>query len=220
MISNTNLYGTGNAKLLEQLTSTEPVNAVNDKCSRCGNCCTHHLNIFPYEIKRIKQYIKDHNIKPCTKFEQPQNCKKSGVIDLTCPFLDQSKPENKCTIYEVRPWICRSYLCSKRDNIDHMERALKDELEKSNVTIEEIMQQKEHNVQQLFFPNEYTPKQGEPVVVNGLHTKAMLQYKDQIFIYTGQTRKTNDNITEAFLINQYSVFWFDIAGLATIHNII
>lgn len=36
----------------------------NGTCSRCGNCCTHHLLITPTEQQKIKDYIKKHHIKP------------------------------------------------------------------------------------------------------------------------------------------------------------
>lgn len=35
----------------------------NGKCSNCGQCCSNLLPLSDSEVKRIKQYIKKHNIK-------------------------------------------------------------------------------------------------------------------------------------------------------------
>lgn len=76
---------------------------VNGKCSNCGECCSNCLPMSTEEVKRIKAYIKKHNIK-----EQRHN----GMvgIDMTCPFRDERN--RKCLIYEIRPAICRSFMCN------------------------------------------------------------------------------------------------------------
>lgn len=75
----------------------------NGKCSNCGECCSNCLPLSEAEIKRIKAYIKKHNIK-----EQRHNVM-SGV-DMTCPFRDNAN--RKCLIYEIRPAICRAFMCN------------------------------------------------------------------------------------------------------------
>lgn len=80
----------------------------NGKCSGCGNCCSALLPVSDMEIKHIKRYMKQHDVKEhssCT----PEDVK----YDLTCPFMDSTKPDHKCDIYPVRPLICRSFICSK-----------------------------------------------------------------------------------------------------------
>ncbi len=78
----------------------------NGKCSSCGECCADILPIDGNEIRIIKDYIRKHNIKECVHL----NCFQTG-LDLTCPFRDN---KNKiCTIYPVRPAICKSFICSK-----------------------------------------------------------------------------------------------------------
>lgn len=88
----------------------------NGKCIGCGNCCSNILPINDGEIKRIKRYIKTHNIKEC-KHNIPFS---EEVLDLLCPFLDNGKSCDKCTIYEVRPMICREFSCcpANRKQID------------------------------------------------------------------------------------------------------
>jgi len=83
---------------------------VDNKCSECGQCCSNALPLSNHEINTIKAYIKRHGIKAQS---QPVNVMAKRLVDFTCPFLDDSKPSHKCTIYEVRPQICRLFTCRK-----------------------------------------------------------------------------------------------------------
>lgn len=76
---------------------------VNGKCSSCGQCCSNLLPLSDGEVKRIKEYIRKHNIK-----EQRHN----GMVgvDMTCPFRDEAN--RKCLIYEIRPAICKQFMCN------------------------------------------------------------------------------------------------------------
>lgn len=75
----------------------------NGKCSNCGKCCTNLLPLSDAEVKRIKSYIKKHKIK-----EQRHNV--AVGVDMTCPFRDEAN--RKCLIYEIRPAICRQFVCN------------------------------------------------------------------------------------------------------------
>ena len=75
------------------------------KCSGCGSCCTTLLPMTAEEVAVIKKWLKKHPVK-----EQRHNAMVG--IDMTCPFRDEVKRE--CLIYEVRPWICRDFICSKK----------------------------------------------------------------------------------------------------------
>ena len=75
----------------------------NVKCSNCGSCCSNMLPMSDAEITRIKQYIKKHKIK-----EQRHNV--LNGYDMTCPFRDEAN--KKCLIYEIRPEICRQFMCN------------------------------------------------------------------------------------------------------------
>lgn len=79
----------------------------NGECSNCGQCCSDLLPLNNIEIKRIKEYIRKHNIKECKHL----SILVKNPLDLTCPFRDNKN--KKCLIYEVRPEICRSFICSK-----------------------------------------------------------------------------------------------------------
>lgn len=76
------------------------------KCSNCGGCCSNLLPLRDLEVIEIRQYVKINKIKATNNQLAPL---RSKVIDLTCPF--RSEAENKCTIYSVRPNICRFFLC-------------------------------------------------------------------------------------------------------------
>lgn len=79
------------------------------KCTGCGQCCSRYLVLSGGEIKDIKRYITKHHIKEC-KHNIPLA---SPAFDLTCPFLRSDKAKDKCTIYPVRPEICREFRCDK-----------------------------------------------------------------------------------------------------------
>ena len=80
------------------------------KCSCCGQCCSDFLPITDKEIAKIKEYVKIHDIKAHSHC----NFLAMNVFDLTCPFMDSSK-ELKCTIYPVRPQICKMFSCHKEN---------------------------------------------------------------------------------------------------------
>lgn len=84
-------------------------NTDNGKCTGCGACCSNMLPMTDKEIEVIRRYIKKHNIKECGHGIPLVN----PISDMTCPFLDSGKKTEKCTIYEVRPAICRCFICSE-----------------------------------------------------------------------------------------------------------
>lgn len=85
------------------------------KCSGCGGCCSNLLPLSLKEIDTIRRYIAKKHIKEC-KHIIPFAA--GNVYDMTCPFRDNAK--KICTIYPVRPEICRAFICDNaqraRDN--------------------------------------------------------------------------------------------------------
>lgn len=81
-------------------------NTINNKCSRCGECCGLFIPFTKKELKRIKEYVKEHNIKPYPRIND-------NNMYASCCFFNRE--EHKCTIYEVRPFVCKNFLCSHRD---------------------------------------------------------------------------------------------------------
>lgn len=80
------------------------------ECSQCGQCCTNFLPMSEKELKTIKRYVKKHHIKQ-QKHLMPTV---EPTLDFTCPLRNDS--ERRCMCYEVRPQICRSFLCSNPKN--------------------------------------------------------------------------------------------------------
>jgi hypothetical protein len=79
---------------------------VDGKCSGCGQCCSNFLPMTEAEIQHIRQIVRRRGLKPHTRIVIPM----AHPYDATCPFLDG---ENRCGIYEDRPFICQSFICSK-----------------------------------------------------------------------------------------------------------
>lgn len=82
----------------------------NGKCTSCGQCCSAILPLSKKEIKEILRYIKKHKVKPCIHDNGMPVAFKPD-FDLTCPFRDNDR--RICTIYQVRPMICKSFRCDK-----------------------------------------------------------------------------------------------------------
>lgn len=79
---------------------------LDGECSSCGSCCSDFLPVSAKDIRKIKAYIRKCNIKahshvPVVAVQQ---------LDFTCPFRNEG--EKRCDIYDVRPAICKSFLCN------------------------------------------------------------------------------------------------------------
>lgn len=81
----------------------------NGKCTQCGCCCSNILPMTDKEIEIIRRYIKKNHIKEFKHGIPLAN----PVLDMACPFLNTDKKTEKCAIYEVRPAICRCFICSE-----------------------------------------------------------------------------------------------------------
>lgn len=77
------------------------------RCSDCGQCCGNLLPVNFQEIERIRKYIKKHRIQACQHFAPLSGYRGS----MLCPFRDNLA--KRCTIYPVRPGICKTFFCGK-----------------------------------------------------------------------------------------------------------
>lgn len=91
----------------------------NGKCSGCGNCCTNLLPMSKNEVETIRRYIKKHGIKEC----RHQFPVATPTFDMTCPFRDNNN--GICTIYKVRPEICKQFICNNEKRAKHNRELLK-----------------------------------------------------------------------------------------------
>lgn len=108
------------------------------KCIGCGACCSRFLPMSQREIDTIKKYIKRHNIK---KQMHGVNVLAVPSLDFMCPFLDDTKQDRKCTIYEVRPLVCKKFICNCK---------LRPDKEIVNAKLEPV------DVLETFFPEDNT----------------------------------------------------------------
>lgn len=79
---------------------------INNKCSKCGNCCGLFIPFTNKELNIIKDYVSKHNILPCNRL-------KGLTFTARCCFYDEDK--KCCNIYEVRPYVCKDFMCNHKD---------------------------------------------------------------------------------------------------------
>ncbi|WP_027721300.1 YkgJ family cysteine cluster protein [Maridesulfovibrio zosterae] len=88
--------------------------------SGCSYCCSSHISLMPHEAFNIALYLAQNcdeseftrYTEKCIEAAAPLEIKslKSFVKDYfsPCPFLH----ENRCSIYDVRPIVCRNWISS------------------------------------------------------------------------------------------------------------
>lgn len=79
----------------------------NGKCSQCGQCCSNILPMSEKEVRIIRRYIKANHIKP----QKISALYVTPMLDMTCPFMRKDVSKERCTIYPVRPEICKQFKC-------------------------------------------------------------------------------------------------------------
>lgn len=100
-------------------------NEICGKCSRCGGCCNAApLPVTKHEVRMIVDFVCNKRLNRLNRdwipeLNTPKTSDSPLNIDLSCCFYDQI---NKCcTIYPVRPAICKEFKCSnsvsKREEI-------------------------------------------------------------------------------------------------------
>jgi Fe-S-cluster containining protein len=80
-------------------------------CTRCGKCCSHNTSFKAQkeELKRIAAY-KNLSYKKLKKRIRARP-RKDGTLRVTrrpCPFY-----EDGCSVYDIRPGVCRAYPTNK-----------------------------------------------------------------------------------------------------------
>lgn len=78
-------------------------NTIGGKCSNCGECCTEFIPLTKEEVDKIKKHLKHNPVKI-------QGHLTKNSIGVFCPFRDNIN--KRCTIYEVRPRVCRRFICN------------------------------------------------------------------------------------------------------------
>lgn len=83
-------------------------NTCNGECSRCGECCGLFIPFNDEDIEVIKEYVSKHNIMPYDRIN-----KLTGGFEAHCCFYNMK--EKKCMIYPVRPYVCRDFICNRKN---------------------------------------------------------------------------------------------------------
>jgi Fe-S-cluster containining protein len=96
---------------IHDMTTGYTCKCVNGKCSNCGECCTDMLPVSERELQRIRQYaakrkLSEHHSAPTLVIQK-------SFVDLSCPF--RNPMTRRCDIYDVRPEICRAFVCTKSE---------------------------------------------------------------------------------------------------------
>lgn len=88
------------------------------QCSGCCGCCSNLLPMSQKEVDVIHRYIKKHHVKECKHLLPVAK----QALDMTCTFRDNDK--KICTIYEVRPEICKQFICDSEKRAKHNRKLL------------------------------------------------------------------------------------------------
>ena len=88
------------------------------KCSGCGNCCSNLLPMSRKEIEVIHRHIDKNDIKE----SKHMLVLAKPALDMTCPFRNNDK--GICSIYEVRPEICKQFICDSEKRAKHNRKLL------------------------------------------------------------------------------------------------
>ena len=156
----------------------------NGACSRCGACCSNILPLTEADIETIRKYIYEHDTEPCLHAGDNSDI----AIDFICPFLGTGEDgAATCEIYDVRPFVCRLFLCSRADlsqltDVQYtllgalaVQRGYRSLEDWSNKTVSS-------NMGQTFFPDDYAPAKDDIVVINHRGGTIYAAYKDIPFI--------------------------------------
>ena len=108
------IYGLELTKAMTGAQLASLMNVQDQFCVRCGDCCrdAKQLDVLIEELVNIAKYLK----VPFTRMRKKYPFADSGDSEVfylkagPCPFL---KGKNECTIYPVRPKVCRAHPLGK-----------------------------------------------------------------------------------------------------------
>ena len=75
-------------------------------CTDCGNCCkVFSPTVSQTDVTRISDFLKISEEAFIETYLKVRDDNEYEMNALPCPFLK----DNKCSIYEIRPTVCREY---------------------------------------------------------------------------------------------------------------
>lgn len=106
------------------------------KCPKgCGECCSNLLPVSDADLDRLARYAKEHHIR--MRHTPGAAVSSKPVLDLSCPFRNEEK--GCCSVYQVRPTVCREYMCNQRKDLKMMFRFMQKTSLVRNVFLREEM---------------------------------------------------------------------------------
>lgn len=96
---------------LRNVAERKVIDYKNPNCNNCTDCCGMLSIISEQEFKKIKKQLKTPQWRSQyqgAKSRFIERNKKKDVVDLRCPF----QHSGRCTIYTLRPTVCREFHCS------------------------------------------------------------------------------------------------------------
>jgi hypothetical protein len=80
------------------------------KCEQCGSCCnqTEGIELENVDIRGMSRIQKTSSEDFESKYVTVRDDRKFMMIDKTCDFMG---PNNRCSVYSVRPNFCKKYPC-------------------------------------------------------------------------------------------------------------
>jgi uncharacterized protein len=78
----------------------------------CSKCCNITVHVFDLEINIIKHFLDKNKIKYSYNSIINGHSNRKDYSGVICPFLEN----NICSIYEVRPFMCRKYFVFNDNN--------------------------------------------------------------------------------------------------------
>lgn len=97
----------------------------NPSCNNCIDCCGALSVVSNEEFKKINKQLKSPRWKSQLEGAKNRYRKRAAIkeyTDLRCPFQNN----NRCTIYEIRPKVCREFHCSPELNTWDLDKFLKE----------------------------------------------------------------------------------------------
>jgi len=89
------------------------------RCERCGNCCegsryreeVKKVYLFERDIQRISKWLRLKRRELVGKFLERSSLQEKGefFLKLPCVFHGRDYSKSYCSIYEVRPVVCRLF---------------------------------------------------------------------------------------------------------------
>ncbi len=82
------------------------------KTGACSFCCHSTILMSRFEKEYIRKIVKLNGIKPNKERNKLQNNKPEAElkwVDRACPFLSSTDGKGNCSIYEIRPLVCRTH---------------------------------------------------------------------------------------------------------------